>query len=135
MGPRLRGDDSKRRELACRSSIEKAPLHSRRSWLKSLPNGRALSSAGERALHTGEVVGSIPTAPTIKRRRPSVAAQSYLSNRKLDSTAHAFRREHEINEASDLVRNEITYEVDAVARLDLRCHRGTAKLAPDQDQV
>ena len=29
-------------------------------------NGRALSSAGERSLHTGEVVGSIPTAPTIK---------------------------------------------------------------------
>src|SRR5262249_21680188 len=28
-------------------------------------NGRALSSAGERSLHTGEVVGSIPTAPTI----------------------------------------------------------------------
>src|SRR5262245_7600846 len=27
---------------------------------------RALSSAGERSLHTGEVVGSIPTAPTIK---------------------------------------------------------------------
>ena len=26
--------------------------------------GRALSSAGERSLHTGEVVGSIPTAPT-----------------------------------------------------------------------
>src|SRR5580700_8556407 len=25
---------------------------------------RALSSAGERSLHTGEVVGSIPTAPT-----------------------------------------------------------------------
>src|SRR5690606_18459563 len=25
----------------------------------------ALSSAGERSLHTGEVVGSIPTAPTI----------------------------------------------------------------------
>ena len=29
---------------------------------------RALSSAGERSLHTGEVVGSIPTAPTIVRR-------------------------------------------------------------------
>ena len=30
-------------------------------------HGRALSSAGERSLHTGEVVGSIPTAPTIRR--------------------------------------------------------------------
>src|SRR5262249_2730606 len=29
-------------------------------------NRRALSSAGERSLHTGEVVGSIPTAPTSK---------------------------------------------------------------------
>jgi hypothetical protein len=27
--------------------------------------GQTLSSAGERSLHTGEVVGSIPTAPTI----------------------------------------------------------------------
>ena len=32
------------------------------------PDGRALSSAGERSLHTGEVVGSIPTAPTISLR-------------------------------------------------------------------
>src|SRR6476620_5421025 len=32
-----------------------------------LRSGRALSSAGERSLHTGEVVGSIPTAPTILR--------------------------------------------------------------------
>jgi hypothetical protein len=31
-----------------------------------VPIGRALSSAGERSLHTGEVVGSIPTAPTKK---------------------------------------------------------------------
>src|SRR5438874_1793242 len=31
-----------------------------------LPSGRALSSAGERSLHTGEVVGSIPTVPTTK---------------------------------------------------------------------
>src|SRR5208282_884200 len=30
-------------------------------------SGRALSSAGERSLHTGEVVGSIPTAPTSLR--------------------------------------------------------------------
>ena len=30
-----------------------------------LASVRALSSAGERSLHTGEVVGSIPTAPTI----------------------------------------------------------------------
>jgi hypothetical protein len=32
----------------------------------AFPWRRALSSAGERSLHTGEVVGSIPTAPTIK---------------------------------------------------------------------
>ena len=31
---------------------------------RSALSGRALSSAGERSLHTGEVVGSIPTAPT-----------------------------------------------------------------------
>src|SRR5262249_17853587 len=33
----------------------------------AVPNAWALSSAGERSLHTGEVVGSIPTAPTILR--------------------------------------------------------------------
>ena len=46
-----------RRRLILRSLT---PLH-------RLPktHGRALSSAGERSLHTGEVVGSIPTAPTI----------------------------------------------------------------------
>ena len=37
----------------------------RRACRKSCASGRALSSAGERSLHTGEVVGSIPTAPTI----------------------------------------------------------------------
>src|SRR6476659_4067543 len=31
-----------------------------------LASVRALSSAGERSLHTGEVAGSIPAAPTIK---------------------------------------------------------------------
>jgi hypothetical protein len=50
---------------------------------------------------------------------------------KLDFAAHAFCRKHEINHASELVRNEITYEIDAVAGLDLGCHRGAAKLAPD----
>jgi hypothetical protein len=30
-----------------------------------LASVRALSSAGERSLHTGEVAGSIPAAPTI----------------------------------------------------------------------
>ena len=36
------------------------------AWTPTLnPPNRALSSAGERSLHTGEVVGSIPTAPTI----------------------------------------------------------------------
>jgi hypothetical protein len=37
-------------------------------------NGRALSSAGERSLHTGEVIGSIPIAPTIQGRHRSLSA-------------------------------------------------------------
>src|SRR5262249_23437982 len=36
----------------------------------AVPNAWALSSAGERSLHTGEVVGSIPTAPTILVQNP-----------------------------------------------------------------
>ena len=55
----------------------------------------------------------------------------HLLKGKLDFAAHTFYRKHEINHASELVRNEITYEIDAVAGLDLRCHRGAAKLAPD----
>ncbi len=39
-------------------------------------SGRALSSAGERSLHTGEVVGSIPTAPTSLRSLRSFGRQS-----------------------------------------------------------
>src|SRR5215471_11607062 len=35
---------------------------------------RALSSAGERSLHTREVVGSIPIAPTISQLSPSLHA-------------------------------------------------------------
>src|SRR6185437_8524203 len=38
-----------------------------------MTTARALSSAGERSLHTGEVVGSIPTAPTILARRIDAA--------------------------------------------------------------
>src|SRR6266516_502653 len=42
----------------CRKKLGRAPAKGAR---------RALSSAGERSLHTGEVVGSIPTAPTSLR--------------------------------------------------------------------
>ena len=38
---------------------------------------RALSSAGERSLHTGEVVGSIPTAPTIQPYGPAPSARAW----------------------------------------------------------
>ena len=54
----------------------------------------------------------------------------HLLKGKLDFAAYAFWREHEINHASDLVRDEITYEINAVAGLDLRCYRGAPKLAP-----
>ena len=53
-----------RREVARRreASLDTRP----KPFLKSAADpDRALSSAGERSLHTGEVVGSIPTAPTI----------------------------------------------------------------------
>src|ERR1700722_2208710 len=48
-----------------------ATVNWRHKWRQGKPLillGRALSSAGERSLHTGEVVGSIPTAPTIHAR-------------------------------------------------------------------
>ena len=37
-------------------------------------NSRALSSAGERCLHTAEATGSIPVAPTGRGRRPKAAS-------------------------------------------------------------
>jgi putative endonuclease len=46
---------------------------------------RALSSAGERSLHTGEVAGSIPAAPTSLRRFAATAG-------KPASHSHAKRR-------------------------------------------
>src|SRR5690348_7387367 len=52
----------------------------------------------------------------------------------LNSAVHAFCHKNEIDNASEFVRNEITYEIGAVAGLDLGCRRGTAKLAPLQDQ-
>src|SRR5215831_19310365 len=57
-----------------------------------------LSSAGERSLHTGEVVGSIPTAPTIsamKRQRNvtvlsiSVALCRLITRPRASSPSHA----------------------------------------------
>ena len=47
-----------------RDGLRLTPLRAH-SLYRASANGRALSSAGERSLHTGEVVGSIPTAPTI----------------------------------------------------------------------
>src|SRR5262249_32637208 len=47
--------------------------------------GRALSSAGERSLHTGEVVGSIPTAPTILRVFPRHKSATAGSTRQISA--------------------------------------------------
>ena len=46
-------------------SLDTSPTH---SLYRPAVTGRALSSAGERSLHTGEVIGSIPIAPTIFAR-------------------------------------------------------------------
>jgi hypothetical protein len=48
----------------------------------------------------------------------------------LNSAAHAFGGEHEIDHPSELVRNEIADKVCAVAGLNLGRYRGTASLAP-----
>src|SRR5262245_60659603 len=57
-----------------------------------------------------------------------------LLDRNLNSAVHAFCYKNEIDNASELVRNEISYEIGAVAGLDLGRRRGTASLAPVQDQ-
>src|SRR5262249_50552050 len=58
------------RKLTSRRRATRPTIGLRLTRLQGIPyialsaDGRALSSAGERSLHTGEVVGSIPTAPT-----------------------------------------------------------------------
>src|ERR1700756_3475379 len=52
----------------------------------------------------------------------------------LNSAARTLACEHEIDRSSELVRNQIAYEIGAIARSGPGCHRGTAGLAPLQDQ-
>jgi hypothetical protein len=54
---------------------------------------RALSSAGERSLHTGEVVGSIPTAPTTKSS--DLLGFSANHQNQLATVRDATKREHD----------------------------------------
>jgi hypothetical protein len=56
---------------------------------------------------------------------------SRLPHRNLNSAAHALWCEHEINLASQLVRNEIAYEIGTVAGLGLGFHRWAIELLPD----
>src|SRR5262249_37293982 len=60
---------------------------------------------------------------------------SCLPDRNLNSAAHAIWCEHEINLASQLVRNEIAYEIGAIAGLGLGFHRRAIELLPDQRQI
>jgi hypothetical protein len=55
----------------------------------------------------------------------------HLPKGKFDFAAHTICREHQINRASKFVRNKITYQIKAIAGLDVRCHLGAAKFAPD----
>ena len=75
-----------------------------------LASVRALSSAGERSLHTGEVAGSIPAAPTIDPvkpgsrspreletlRDPALARSHAKKIRRLNMTASAADQHREI---------------------------------------
>src|ERR1700689_5237176 len=62
---------------------------------------RALSSAGERSLHTGEVVGSIPTAPTsfllfhVARIKKPLRSRFAVSHKQHPAIARPARRGHE----------------------------------------
>jgi len=49
---------------------------------------------------------------------------------KLDPAIHAFFYEREIDPATEFVRDEIAYEIGAVAGLNLGRHRRTSDLAP-----
>lgn len=68
-----------------------------------------------------------------KRQATALSAViSCLPDGKLNSTVHAFFCERECDRAAEFVRDEIAYEVGAVARWMLTGHRGAAKLAPVQ---
>jgi hypothetical protein len=47
----------------------KAASHARNVYIAGMLERWAISSAGEHTLHTGGVVGSIPTSPTISLQR------------------------------------------------------------------
>src|SRR5262249_22686845 len=76
-----------------------ARLTARRCALRKTRSGRALSSAGERSLHTGEVVGSIPTAPT-----RFLQQQQHLANRAFPFPP-VLSREQVVNSPSKLGEN------------------------------
>src|SRR5215475_9514160 len=56
-------------------------------------------------------------------------------DRNFNSTAHSLWVEHQINLASKLVRDEIAYEIGAIAGLDLGFHRRAVALLPDYRQT
>jgi hypothetical protein len=87
---------------------------------------RALSSAGERSLHTGEVVGSIPTAPTICPRKPRAAANahsflhaalSYSGERPCETGAVSGGRTR-----LDVTRQELPHQAHGRAKAFERAH-------------
>ena len=87
----------------------------------------ALNSVGCHAL-AARPIASAQERPLLPPGR------SRLFQRNLDPAIHAFFYEREIDHATEFVRNEIAYEIGAVAGLNLGGHRRTSKLAPLQDQ-
>src|SRR5262245_65706143 len=63
------------------------------------------------------------------------AGRSRLFQRNLDLAIHALFHERESDPATEFVRNEIAYEIGAVAGMSCSRHRRAAQFAPYQDQV
>src|SRR5215813_13529214 len=73
-----------------------------------------------------------------RRRRNGAVSERPLEidpGRNLNLASHALRREHEINHAAELMRNEMAYEIGAVTGVDLGFHRRAPELLPDQHQI
>src|SRR5215510_3332162 len=75
----------------------------------------------------------------LQQNRPEAvitpAGRSRLFQRNLDLAIHALFHERESDPATEFVRNEIAYEIGAVAGVSCSRHRRAAQFAPYQDQV
>src|SRR5262245_21463731 len=82
-----------------------------------------------------DMTGSPRDVAQVPKAVITPAGRSRLFQRNLDLAIHALFHERESDPATEFVRNEIAYEIGAVAGVSCSRHRRAAQFAPYQDQV